>query len=329
MTHRLSLDRIAAAMHRIDPVFLHTPCYRAEALEAELGCRLVIKVETCNPIRSFKGRGASLFVQALPDATPLVCASAGNFGQAIAYAGRARGIPVTVFASEQANPLKLARMRALGATVRLAGADFDTAKAVAREAAARDGARFVEDGDEPAIAEGAGTIGVELLTDWSAASGTGTRAPDAVVLPLGNGALATGVGRWVKATAPAVAMVAVASAGAPSMVESFRSGTVVAHATMDTIADGIGVRIPVPSALADMQGTVDRAVLVREGSIVRAMQLLHRHTGLVVEPAGAVGVAAVLEDPGAYRDATVATVLCGSNLAPAQMQQWLAPADAA
>lgn len=316
MQHRLSLDHIAQAMDRIDPVFLHTPCYRAESLDALLGCRLLVKVETLNPIRSFKGRGATYFLSQVAPGTTLMCASAGNFGQALAYAGRARGVPVIVYASVHANEHKVARMRALGAEVRLFGADFDAAKAEAKRVAQLTATRMVEDSLDVATGEGAGTIGLELL-QWP-------ESIDSVVVALGNGALLTGVGRWVKAHAPHTQMIGVAATGAPAMVESWRAGRVIAHDTVATIADGIAVRIPIPEVVADMHGTVDDALLVSDASIVRAMQLLHQHLGVVVEPSGAVGVAAIVEHRDRFQGQLVATILCGGNLTPAQISQWLA-----
>jgi len=315
VTHRLKLEHIQEAMQIIDPVFLHTPQYRAEALEPVLGCRLVVKVETLNPVRSFKGRGASLFLARVPPGETLVCASAGNFGQAMAYACRAKGVRLVVYASVNANPLKLGRMRALGAEVRFYGEDFDAAKVAAKRFAAEEGLRMVEDGLEPATGEGAGTMGLELLR-W-------LEPLDAVLIPLGNGAMLTGMGRWIKAHASSTQVVGVAARGAPAMVESWRAGRVVEHASVHTIADGIGVRIPVPEAVADMQGTVDDAVLVEDEATLEAMRLLHQHLGVVVEPSGAVGVAAILEDRERFQDQTVATVLCGGNLTPEQMRGWL------
>jgi threonine dehydratase len=317
MDHRLSLVRIEHALDVIDPVFLNTPQYRAESLDAILGCRLVVKVETLNPIRSFKGRGTSLVVAGLPAGTMIVCASAGNFGQAMAYAGRARGIQVIVYASVNANPLKLERMRALGAEVRLHGEDFDAAKLEARRFAAEHTVPMVEDSLEPATGEGAGTIGVELLHY--------PEPFDQLLVALGNGALLTGIGRWVKAHAPATQVIGVAAAGAPAMVESWRSGQIVTYDRIDTIADGIGVRLPVPEAVADMRGTVDDALLVRDQTILAAMRLIHQQLGLVVEPSGAVGIAAIMEYPDRFRDQLVATVLCGGNLTPQQLHDWLAP----
>jgi threonine dehydratase len=314
---RLQLQRIEAAPRLIDPVFLGSPSYECESLGHALGVRLVLKVETLNPIRSFKGRGAELFLARDAGAEPLVCASAGNFGQAMAYACRSRALRVTVFAAEGANALKLDRMRALGADVRLAGHDFDAAKAAAGSFAAAQGMRLVVDGREPAIAEGAGTIALELIV--------AEPALDAVFVPLGNGALLAGMATVLRALGPNVRVVAVASRGAPAMVESLAAGRPIVTERVDTIADGIAVRVPVPEALDDLEGLVDDARLVDDVDVLRAMRLVHEHVGIVVEPAGAVGVAALLADVGEDRGARVATVLCGGNLTAAQVRAWIAP----
>lgn len=308
------IERIHEARRRIDPAFLDTPQYECEPLGDEIGVRVVLKIETLNPIRSFKGRGAEWLLASDADDEPLVCASAGNFGQAMAYACRSRALPLTVFAAEGANALKVARMRALGAEVRLVGRDFDAAKDAARAHAARCGARFVEDGREGAIAEGAGTLALELFA--------AEPALDAVLVPLGNGALAAGVGAVARALAPSVRVVAVAAAGAPAMARSLREGRTVETAATDTIADGIAVRVPVPEALVALQGCVDDVVLVSDEAIVRAMRRVHEHAGVVVEPAGVVGVAALMVGACAS-GARVATVLCGGNLTPEQVRAWL------
>lgn len=315
MSSRVTAARVAQAAGSIDPVFLRTAQYECEPLSEALGVRLVLKVETLNPIRSFKGRGADWLVGQAAAGAPLVCASAGNFGQAMAYACRRRGIPLTVYAATTANPLKLARMRALGATVVLHGGDFDAAKAEARRAAAACDARFVEDGLDVETAEGAGTIGLELL---------GLDEPlEDLLIPLGNGALYNGVARMVREGSPGTRLIAVQAAGAPAMLESLQQGRLVQYEVIDTIADGIGVREPIAQALADMAGLVDDGALVRDASIIEAMRLLHRHAGLVVEPSGAVGVAAILERPSGFRSRRIGTILCGGNLAESQVRDWL------
>ena len=312
---RITLERIEAAAVGIDPVFLNTPQWICEPLGEELGVRVALKAETLNPIRSFKGRGADWLVQHLPTQASLMCASAGNFGQAMAYACRARGVPLTVYAAENANPLKIARMRSLGAHVVLAGEDFDGAKTLAREEAARKGIRFVEDSRDPEPSEGAGTIGLEWLTF--------PERLDVLLVPLGNGAMLAGIATVIKARLPRTRVIAVGAAGAPAMVESLQSGRMVTHDRIDTIADGIGVRMPVPEALDDLRDLVDQLILVPDECILDAMRLLHKHAGLVVEPSGAAGLAGVLLEPARFAGLTVGTVICGSNLTPAQMRNWL------
>ena len=299
----------------IDPVFLRSPQYVCEALSDQLGVRVLLKVETANPIRSFKGRGAECFVSGVRAGERLVCASAGNFGQAMAYSCRKRGIALSVYAGVAANELKISRIAGMGAQVVIEGEDFDAAKIAGRRAAEREGARWVEDGFEPAIAEGAGTIGLELLDS--------AEPLEAVVVPVGNGALIGGVGCAMKACRPGVEVIGVQSVGAPAMVESWRSGRIVTHDSMDTIADGIGVRVPIPEAVEDMRVVMDDALLVEEESIRWAMRLLHDHAGLVVEPSGAAAIAALLEHADRFRGRTVATIICGGNLTADQIYRWL------
>jgi peptide deformylase len=322
---RISLERIVEAARTVDAVFRDTPQYVCEPLAEELGCVLTLKVETLNPIRSFKGRGADFYVaRRAPGGAPrpIVCASAGNFGQALAYSCRKRSIPLVVFAARDANALKLARMRALGADVRAEGDDFDNAMELAKTFAEGSGRALVVDGREPEITEGAGTIGVELLARGEAF--------DAVVVPLGDGALINGIARWVKAASPSTRVVGVAAAGAPALAESWRLGpgaAAVTHPSVETIADGIAVRIPVSEALADMHGLVDDVLLVSDEDILRAMRLVHRHAGLVLEPAGAAAVAALVADRSRFAGAGVAAVLSGGNVTPEQAARWLSGDD--
>jgi threonine dehydratase len=313
---RLSLDRIAEAATVIDPVFRDSPQYEAEALGASLGCRLVVKVETLNPIRSFKGRGSEFLLASLDGKLPLACATAGNFGQGMAWSARKRGIPLTVFAAVDANPLKVERMRALGADVRLIGADFDAAHDAAREFSAESGVRLIEDGRAPELSEGAGTIGMEVL-----------RWPDpfdAVVVPLGDGALLGGIARWIKAKRPATRMIGVCAAGAAAMEISWRKGHVEEIERADTIADGIAVTSPFPEALEDITGVVDDVLLVDDDLLVEAIRRAYRELGLVLEPAGSAGLAALIAHPEKFRGQRVATVLSGGNATAEQLARWLA-----
>ncbi|MFD0690852.1 threonine ammonia-lyase [Actinomadura fibrosa] len=307
----LDAARIEKAAEVIDPVFLNTPQYVDEQLCRALGGREVtVKLETANPVRSFKGRGADLVLSTLAPGTPVVCASSGNFGQAVAYAGRARGMPVEVFVPETVNPVKRERMEILGARVVVAGADG----AAAREAAAAHAARHpdrvhLQDGLQAAIAEGAGTIGVELTR--GAPDGPGFHA---VVLPVGDGALINGVGRWMTEHAPGTRIVGVNAEGAPSMLESLRAGRAVRIGRPRTFADGIAVRGPLEPSVRRARALVDEIVLVSDEAIAAAMELAVRTLGIVLEPAGAAGLAAIAE--GAVPGHRLATVLTGANPRP-------------
>ncbi len=311
----LSARHIAAAVCRIDAVFLDSPLLRGTAVDLLLDAELSFKVETLNPIRSFKGRGTSLFVETLADETPLVCASAGNFGQGLARAAVRRGVTVTVFAAERANPLKIQAMRTLGANVRLVPGDFDSAKDAARTFAAQAKATYVEDGAIPEIAEGAGTMALEITE-------SGAR-PDVVLVPLGNGALATGIGTWLREASPSTRVVAVVAERAPAMRLSFEAGAVVNTASADTVADGIAVREPVPYAVASMSAVIDEVLSVDEATILAAMRVAHEHLGLVVEPAGVVGLAAMMAHGARWRGGRVAIPLCGGNVTPGDAKRWL------
>ncbi|AWM86031.1 threonine dehydratase [Microvirga sp. 17 mud 1-3] len=312
----LSPARIAEARHQIPPVFRGSALRTSPDLDRHLGLSLWLKDETDNPIRSFKGRGTSLFVaRDLSEGSTLVAASAGNFGQGLAYAAVRAGHRVIVFAAETASPLKIEAMRRLGAEVILHGPDLDAAKAEARAFAADKDFRFVEDGAEPAIAEGAGTIALEI---------TEALPPlDAIFVPLGNGALATGMGSWLRHRSPQTRIVAVAAMGAPCMAHSFAASQPLETLSVNTIADGIAVRVPVPFAVTSMRDTVDEVVLVSDELILEAMRLVRRHLGRVVEPAGVAGLAGLIQKQQDYAGSRVASVLCGANLTPQQIAAWL------
>ncbi|WP_085026549.1 threonine ammonia-lyase [Ensifer aridi] len=315
---RPDIDRIEAAAATINQIFLNTPQYVCESLSRALGCRIVLKVETLNPVRCFKGRGTEVVLarlQSRGDTTSVVCASAGNLGQALAYGGRLRNFEVTVTASAAANALKVGKMRALGAKVVLVDGEIEAALQAALEHAERTGAFLVEDSKNLDTCEGAATIGLELA-----------ELPyqlDAVLVSLGAGAMATGIGYALKCRRPDVDVVSVQPRNAPAMTLSYRAGRAVDPGAPNTIADGVAGRYVIPEVLDDLLDVADDALLVSEESIKEAMRLLYLHSGLVVEPAAALGVAALLEGPGRYAGKTVATVLCGSNVAPKDFETWI------
>ena len=312
-SRRLTAAGIARAAQGISPVFLTTPLVQHDDLDTWLGARVSLKVESLGPLRSFKGRGGDWFMRQRTATGPVCAASAGNFGQALAWAARAAGEPCIVFASLHASPLKLARMRALGATVMQGGADFDAAKDAARDHARAHDIEFVEDGQALAITEGAGTIAVELAN---------AVALDTLLVPLGNGALLAGVATWMKAVSPGTRIVGVVAEGAPAMMRALTGIQVDLTVPVNTIADGIAVRVPVYDAVDDLRALTDDLVAVRDDAIVAAMRGLIAYAGLIVEPAGAVGVAAMLSAPHGGFGERVGTILCGGNVTAEQLSAW-------
>ena len=314
---RLDLDRVRAAVDEIDPVFLDTPALRCPPLGRALGCSVTLKVETLNPVRSFKGRGTETVTAAALRAgvSHVVCASAGNLGQALAYSGSRRGLAVTVVAARTANPLKLRQIAALGADLRLDGEDIEDARLLARTLAEAEGAYLVEDSLDLATCEGAGTIGLELVRD--------DPELDIVLVALGGGALASGVGYVLNSLASRAKVIGIQPAGAPAMALSWRTGSVVETDRLETIADGVAGRCPIPEVLDDLLVVLDDVVLVREDSIKAGMRALYEHAGLVVEPSAALGIAAVLEQPERFAGRHITTVLCGNNVDPADFARWV------
>lgn len=315
--HRLSLANMQEARDVIDQVFLNSPQYNCEPLSNVLDCNLTLKLDYLNPIRSFKGRGASYLVHGLgqhADGGAVVCASAGNWGQALAYCCRNAGRPINVFTAKNANPAKIARMRDMGATVTLRGNDFDAAKAAASAYAEQTNGLLLEDGKIAAVSEGHGTIAIELLETQ--------QTYDTVLVPLGNGALLTGIGRWIKAACPATRVVGVCATGADAMYQSWLQRTVIETKTADTIADGIAIRVPVPEAVEDLDGTVDDIMLVDDSHIITAMRYLSKFAGQLVEPAGASALAGVIAHPREFQSKSVAAIVCGSNLTKDQIHEF-------
>jgi len=241
--------RIAAAATVIDPVFLHSPRSDDATLSRHLGRRILIKDETRNPLRFFKGRGADFLASGIGPGHHLVCASSGNFGHTMAYASRSHGHRCSVFLGKDSNPIAQERIRGLAAEVRLIEGDDAAVKQESQGYAAAAPQRIlVSDGQDAAIAEGAGTIGLELL-----AAG----ALDAVIVPVGDVALISGVGCAIKrhapATrvigcaikrhAPATRVIGVCPASARSMAASWRRG-VPTRAPARTIANGLATVDP-------------------------------------------------------------------------------------
>jgi threonine dehydratase len=310
----VSAVAMAAASEQIPAELKASPQFVAESLSRRLGRPVVVKVESVNPLGSFKGRGAWLAVGGLVGEGRLdgqrevVAASSGNFGLAVAYAARAFGVPVTIFAATSANSRKVERIRQFGARVELVGHDFDAAREASQDHARRSGGLLLVDAEEPRITIGAGTIGVELSAgvERGELPGLGT-----AFVPVGNGALIVGMGRWLRYASPQTRVVGVQAAGAPSMALSWRAGQPIETEAADTYAGGIATRVPVPEALELMKEVVDDMLLYSDDELREAQRELTEALGITVEGSAAASWAAARAAP--EGESAVLVLVTGAN----------------
>lgn len=248
---------------------------------------LWLQREDEHELGAFKWRGAAAVLDARRPEL-VVTASTGNHGAATAWAARRAGVPAVVFVPERASAAKLALIEAQGGELHRAGADMDEAKAAARAFAAERGAFFFEDGAEPAQFDGYEAIGHELLDAMP-------EPPGAVVVPVGNGALAIGVFRVLARRSPETLRVAVAAVEAPAMHASWQSGRPVDSDRCATFADGLAVRVAIPLAVAELNPLVQRFELVAEGELEAAVRE-YAEAGIRVEGAAAAPLAAATRE---------------------------------
>ena len=243
-----------------------------------------LKREDEHELGAFKWRGAQAVLEQLRPEV-VVTASTGNHGAATAWAAKRAGVRAVIFIPREASATKVALIQAQGAELYRAGADIDEAKAAARAYAAERDAFFFEDGAEPAQFDGYESIADELLDDLP--------EPGAVVVPVGNGALAIGVFRALARRAPGTLRVAVAAEEAPAMWESWRAGAPVDSDTCSTFADGLAVRVAIPLAVAELNALAQRFELVSEAELEHGIRA-YAESGIRVEGAAAAPLALAL-----------------------------------
>ena len=273
------------------------------------GGQVHLKCELLQRTGSFKLRGAFVHLARLPDAVRrggVVAASAGNHAQGVALAAAHFGAPAVVYMPAAAPAVKVAATEALGARVELIPGTVTEALAAAQRHVAERGGVFVHPFDHPDVIAGQGTIGLELL-DQLPEVGT-------VLVPVGGGGLLAGVASALRARRPEVRVVGVQAEGAAAFVASFRSGRLAASSPLATIADGIAVERPGTRTLAICRRLVDEVVTVPDTAIWLAMRHCLEQLGLVVEPAGAAGLAALWRRGARAFPQPVAAVVSGGNI---------------
>jgi threonine dehydratase len=309
LANSVSAADIRAAVAAGAGIIRETPVLSSLTLAESTGVAVALKAENLQRTGSFKLRGALAKIAALGHGCEagVVTGSAGNHAQAVAYAARARGVRCEVFMPEAASIGKLEGATALGADVHLVGDTVDDSLAAARERAQSGGLAFIHPFDDPDVIAGQGTLGLELLA----------QVPDMsrVIVPVGGGGLLSGVAIAVKSQLPQVEMIGVQVDACAPFPASLAAGEPVAVQSALTIADGIAVKRPGRLTLALIERWVDQILLVPEDDVAEAMMFALERAKLVVEGAGAVGIAALLggrvraKTPG-----TTVVVLSGGNV---------------
>ncbi len=310
-TESVTAASIAAARPEVERVAKRTPVLSTRTISERAGGIVVLKAENLQRTGSFKVRGASAKLAALGDdaAHGVVAASAGNHAQGLAAAAAARGVPCEVFVPADAPIAKAEAARGQGATVHVGGASLDECLVAAHERAQEAGMAFVHPFDDPDIVAGQGSLGLELLEE----------VPDLakVVVPVGGGGLASGIAIAVKSARPEVEVVGVQVAACAPFAASLAAGTPMPVDTALTIADGIAVKRPGDLTLALLGEWLDGMAVVDDEDVAAAMVVLLERCKLVVEGAGAVGVAALLGGQVApAASGTTVAILSGGNVDP-------------
>jgi len=310
MSLAITLADIQAARSTLRDVILATPVVPAARLSAELGATIFYKAENTQHSGSFKIRGAYntiVHLSAAERALGVIAPSAGNHAQGVALAAQLTGVHAVIVMPVRAPLTKVVATRRLGAEVVLHGDSFDDAVAHARVLAQQHGYTYLHAFDHPRVIAGQGTIGLELAEALPSLR--------TLVVPIGGGGLISGIAVALRALLPDIRIIGVQAAGCAPVPGSLLAGSPVACATARTIADGIAVKRPGELTLPIIDALVDEVVTVEEDEIVLAIAHVVQNSRLVVEGAGAAGVAAMLSGKVRLRPGEIAaTVLCGGNI---------------
>ncbi len=285
-----------------------TPLIYSPTFSLLSGSKVYLKSEFQQKTGAFKIRGAYYKIQTLTTEEKqkgVIAASAGNHAQGVAYAAKVEKIKCTIVMPKNASPAKVAATRWYGAEVILEGTSYEDASTKAKEMAKATGAILIHAFDDPEIISGQGVIGLEILEQM----------PDVeeVYVPIGGGGLAAGVLIAIKTTHPNVKVIGIQSSSFPSMYESWKKGSITSVEGTRTIADGISVKVPGETTFAIIKELIDDIVLVDDSEITKAMFLLMERMKVVIEPAGAVGLAYLIShkpSPGKK----VVSILAGGNI---------------
>jgi threonine dehydratase len=286
-----------------------TPLQYSRAFTDKARCHVHLKIESIQPIRAFKVRGAlNKLIRMTTEqrAAGVITASAGNHGLGVAYAAAAFQAPATVYVPETANLFKVEAIRRLGARVVAAGRNYNGAYVEALAAQKESGATFVHAYDDPDVVAGQGTIATEIMSDLAEF--------DTVLVPIGGGGLIGGIALYLKSKKPGIKVLGIEPVGADAMSRSLRAGSIVTLDHVSTIADGLAASAPGKLTFELAQKYVDGVLLVEETEMLRAIRLLFEWEHLLAEPAGAAALAALLYHHRPAPNERVVVILSGGNV---------------
>jgi threonine dehydratase len=318
-----TLADVLDARLRISPHLRPTPLYSYSTLNDLLGAEVFVKHENHQPVGAFKVRGGvNLITQLSADERKrgVIAASTGNHGQSIAYAARLFGMPATICVPENANPVKVASMRGLGAELVFHGRDFDEAREHCEQLASEHGYRYVHSGNEPLLIAGVATETLEILEEQP--------QTDVIIVPIGGGSGAAGACIVAKAASPAIKIIGVQSEAAPAAFRSWQARRLVVD-RMQTVAEGLATRTAFELPQQILWQWLDAFVIVSDDEILRAQTLMIEATRNLVEAAGAAPLAAALRLREQLAGKRVALVASGGNVTREQLLELFsaAPSD--
>jgi threonine dehydratase len=303
---------VEEAERRLEGIASTTPLQPSIRLSEQYGAIILIKREDMQAVRSFKIRGAYNKIASLSPEhrkRPIVCASAGNHAQGVAFACAHLGIGGTIFMPRITPTQKIERVEHFGGEfveIRLVGDSYDESSTAAEEYCAQKQGVFVHPFDDLQTIAGQGTVGKEIFDATGGDVGI-------VIVPIGGGGLASGVASYLKEKNPAIAVIGAEPAGSPSMYESLKQGRIVALGEINTFVDGAAVRKVGQRTFDLCRRYVDRIVIVPEGKVCTTMIELYQNEGIITEPAGALALSALDDVAEEIRGKTVVCVLSGGN----------------
>ena len=306
----ITLQTIKKAREDIGAFVRQTPMVRSDFLSRVCGGDVFLKLENEQITKSFKPRGAVnklLHLTTEEKTLGIITASAGNHGQAVAYAAQKLGLSARVVVPVSTPHVKIQGMKKYGVDLVLFGDNYDEAEKRAKELALADGCVYISPYDDELIISGHGTVGLEIVEALPEV--------DIVVVPVGGGGLISGISIAVKSLEPEVEIVGVQSEASPVMYESLKEGKIVAAAKAKTIAEGLSGGIEKDSLTFEIgKDCIDRMLLVKEPAIRHAVYLLWAHDKQVVEGSGAAAIVPVLENKEFFQNETTVCVITGGNI---------------